>query len=70
MSPILCYALDNACFKFYHIDRAERTAYRVNSLLPTDFATLASQDGNPYRLIGATDFLAHVASNRGPPPSP
>ena len=51
MNPVQCYALDRAS-----IPRAEITVYCVNSLLPMDLATLASQDGDPYPLDGATDF--------------
>ena len=36
-------------FKVLSIPSMEITVYCVNSLLPTDFATLASQDSNPYR---------------------
>ena len=36
-------------FKVLLIPSAEITVYRVNSILPTDFATLAFQDGDPYR---------------------
>ena len=35
--------------KVLSIPNAVITVYRVNSLVPTDFATLASQDGDSYR---------------------
>ena len=35
-------------FKVLSIPRTEITIYCVNRLLPTDFATLASQDFDPY----------------------
>ena len=35
-------------FKVLSIPCSEITVYRVNTLLPTDFATLASRDSNPY----------------------
>ena len=34
-------------FKVLSIPSEEITVYCVNSLLPTDFSTLAFQDGNP-----------------------
>ena len=52
-------------FKVLSIPSVEITIYRVNSLLPTDFATLASQEGDPYQACNR-DFTVHTLIWRPP----
>ena len=54
-------------FKVLSIPSAEITAYRVNSLLPTDFVTLASEDGDPTDKLELQTFLSLVASKKAHP---
>ena len=56
-------------FKALSIPTAEITSKLVNSLLPTDFPTLAFQDGDSINKLELQTFLALVASNRDPPSS-
>ena len=44
---VLC--LGQCIFKVLTIPSMEKNVYRVISLLPTDLATLASEDGDSYR---------------------
>ena len=44
---VLCHG--QCIFKVLLIPSAEIAFYPVNSLLPTDLSTLASQDGDPYQ---------------------
>ena len=53
VSPVhvkaILFALESAYIKVLSVRSAKTTVYHVNSLLPTDFATLASQDGDLYQ---------------------
>ena len=67
---LLMLVCPNAYLKFYrYLAQKLITIYRVNSLLLTDFTSLASQDGDPLTdRLELQTFLTLVASNRGPPP--
>ena len=61
--PRTVFCPGQSIFKVLSIPSAELTVYRVNSLLPTDFAALASQYGPLTDKLELQTFLALVSVN-------